>query len=192
MDARGRILPRSDWPDDRHAPEPLEFVRRFCNTTNLESGADRLDDADDFDAWLRDQGHTAIGATSAERARLAQVRELLRDAAVAHRDGDAGDQAIGALARRCTPVAFSFDPRGDRVPMRAAAPPGTTEQLIGELLLGVADAITAGTWNRLKACSHCRWVVYDTSKNRSVRWCSMSACGGRAKVRRHRARHRPG
>jgi predicted RNA-binding Zn ribbon-like protein len=190
VDARGRTLPDSGWPSDRRAPGGLEFVRRFCNTANLESGADRLDDADDFDAWLRTQGHAAITATTAERALLTEVRELLRDATVAHRDGVPDNEAIESVARRCAPVSFRFGPRGDGVPMRAEAPPGTAEHLVAQLLLGVADAVAEGTWNRLTACSHCRWVVYDASKNRSVRWCSMSACGGRSKVRRHRERHR--
>jgi predicted RNA-binding Zn ribbon-like protein len=32
------------------------------------------------------------------------------------------------------------------------------------------------------------WLFIDTSKNRTRRWCSMSDCGNRAKVRRFRAR----
>ncbi|MDW3215889.1 MAG: CGNR zinc finger domain-containing protein [Ilumatobacteraceae bacterium] len=191
VDARGRTLPDSAWPADRHAPRGLEFVRRFCNTTNLESGADRLADVDDFDDWLRAQGRAAIAATMAERARLAEVRELVRDATIAHRDGEPDDEATTALARRCASVSFRFGPRGDGVPMQAAAAPGTTEHLVAQVLLGIADAVDDGTWYRLKACAHCRWVVYDTSKNRSMRWCSMSACGGRSKVRRHRERRRP-
>jgi predicted RNA-binding Zn ribbon-like protein len=184
------MLPDSSWPTDRHAPGGLEFVRRFCNTTNLESGADRLDDSADFDAWLRQQGHHALGADSSERSALAEFRELLRAAAIAHRDDAPDDTILAELARRSAPVTFRFEIRGAALPMRADAAEGTVEQLLAGLLLGVADAITNGTWGRLKACSNCRWVVYDTSKNRSARWCSMSACGGRSKVRQHRARRR--
>ena len=190
VDAQGRTLPDSAWPVDRRAPGGLEFVRRFCNTTNLESGADRLTGAADFDAWLRSQGRSAIHADRSDRAMLAGVRELVRAAAVAHRDGADDDTIVADLAQRCASVTFRFDVRGSAVPMRASAPDGTTEHLLAQLLLGLADALATGTWGRLKACSNCRWVVYDTSKNRSVRWCSMSACGGRSKVRRHRARRR--
>ena len=192
MDARGRTLPRSDWPDDRHAPEPLEFVRRFCNTTNLESGADRLDEAADFDAWLRHEGRPTIDAGEADRDRLAELRETIRVAAAAHVEGDAEADAgaLESIARHGASSTFRFDPGGRSVPFRTDAAPGTTDQLVAELVLGVADALTTGTWARLTACSNCRWVVYDASKNRSARWCSMSACGGRDKVRNHRARRR--
>ena len=186
------MLPDSSWPTDRHAPGGLEFVRRFCNTTNLESGADRLDDSADFDAWLLQQSHRAVGAHRSERAALVEFRELLRAAAIAHRDDAPDDMILAELARRATPVAFRFGLRGTGVPMRPDAAAATVEHLLGGLLLGVADAVTNGTWGRLKACSNCRWVVYDTSKNRSARWCSMSACGGRSKVRQHRARQRSG
>lgn len=190
VDSRGRSLPDPSWPDDRQAPGNLEFVRRFCNTANLESGADRLDDSDDFDDWLRRQGLEPLGAGRDDRTTLAVVRELLRAAAVAHRDGTDDDTIVAELARRCASVTFRFEIRGSAVPMRADANDDTVELLLARLLLGVADAVTDGTWHRLKACSNCRWVVYDTSKNQSARWCSMSACGGRAKVRRHRARTR--
>ena len=190
VDARGRTLPDSGWPVDRQAPGGLEFVRRFCNTVNLESGADRLDDSADFDDWLRQQGSRAIGADAATRSALAECRELLRAAAVAHRNGAGDDTVVAELARRCASVTFHFEVRGSAVPMRSDAADGTVEHLLARLLLGVADAVTDDTWNRFKACSNCRWVVYDTSKNRSARWCSMSACGGRSKVRQHRARRR--
>lgn len=190
VDDRGRTLPDSGWPVDRCAPAGLEFVRRFCNTVNLESGADRLDVSSDFDAWLGSQDHPAIHADRSDRAMLADVRELIRAAAVSHRDGADDGTIVAELAQRCGSVTFRFDARGAGVSMRPSAPVGTTEQLIAQLLLGVADARTADIWARLKACANCRWVVYDTSKNQSARWCSMSACGGRSKVRRHRARRR--
>lgn len=39
----------------------------------------------------------------------------------------------------------------------------------------------------LRACANpqCRWLFIDDSKGGSRRWCSMSACGNRAKVQRH-------
>lgn len=190
VDARGRTLPDSAWPVDRQAPGGLEFVRRFCNTANLESGADRLDDGADFDDWLRQDGSRPVGADRADRAKLTECRELLRAAAVDHRDGADDDSVVAELAGRCASVTFRFEGRGSAVPMRADAADGTVEHLLARLLIGVADAVTDGTWSRLKACSNCSWVVYDTSKNRSARWCSMSACGGRSKVREHRARRR--
>ncbi|WP_197358983.1 CGNR zinc finger domain-containing protein, partial [Streptomyces clavuligerus] len=64
----------------------------------------------------------------------------------------------------------------------------------GTLLARVAEAIAAaaadGTWPRLKACEAetCRWAYYDRSPAARRRWCSMSVCGARAKMRTYRAR----
>jgi predicted RNA-binding Zn ribbon-like protein len=44
--------------------------------------------------------------------------------------------------------------------------------------------------DRVRACAHphCVLYFYDTSKNGTRRWCSMAACGNRAKAARHYAR----
>jgi predicted RNA-binding Zn ribbon-like protein len=64
------------------------------------------------------------------------------------------------------------------------------DAVLGDLGRIMAAASLERRWDRLKACcnDHCRWVVYDSSKNRSARWCSMQACGGRAKASAHRRR----
>jgi len=47
-----------------------------------------------------------------------------------------------------------------------------------------------GTWARVKACvaDDCQWAFYDSSRNRSGRWCDMAVCGNREKVRTYRSR----
>src|SRR5262249_28921582 len=37
---------------------------------------------------------------------------------------------------------------------------------------------------------NCGWLFLACSKNHSRRWCDMRDCGNRAKVRRHRKRHK--
>jgi predicted RNA-binding Zn ribbon-like protein len=58
----------------------------------------------------------------------------------------------------------------------------------------VAASAEQGTWERLKACPRdcCLWAFYDTSKNRSKRWCSMESCGNVEKARAFRYRQRAG
>ncbi|MEV0900665.1 CGNR zinc finger domain-containing protein [Actinoplanes sp. NPDC049802] len=45
---------------------------------------------------------------------------------------------------------------------------------------------------RIRRCAHPACVLYffDTSRNGTRRWCSMEACGSRAKAARHYQRHR--
>ena len=50
------------------------------------------------------------------------------------------------------------------------------------------DLLRTGDLDRLAECGDCRWLFLDDSRNRSRRWCSMNACGGREKMRRHRAK----
>jgi predicted RNA-binding Zn ribbon-like protein len=56
-----------------------------------------------------------------------------------------------------------------------------------------ADLLTSDTDRlRVRECggSDCRWLFLDTTRNRSRQWCSMAACGNRAKARRHYERRR--
>jgi predicted RNA-binding Zn ribbon-like protein len=53
-----------------------------------------------------------------------------------------------------------------------------------------AQLLTSGKLARLTECGGdiCSWLFLDLTKNRSRRWCDMTACGNRAKVRRYRER----
>ena len=50
------MLPDPSWPAGKEAPGALELLRRFCNSTNPENGAERFRDADQLDAWLDGRG----------------------------------------------------------------------------------------------------------------------------------------
>ena len=64
---------------------------------------------------------------------------------------------------------------------------------LAALLVPVAEAMSDGSWARVKACraDDCHWAFYDFSRNRSGTWCDMAVCGNREKVRAYRAR-KPG
>ena len=49
---------------------------------------------------------------------------------------------------------------------------------------------SSAEWGRLKECPGCGWLFLDASKTGNRRWCSMDACGSRAKMRRQYARKR--
>lgn len=61
------------------------------------------------------------------------------------------------------------------------------------VILSARELLCEDDHTRLGACAPpdgCGWLYYDTSKNRSRRWCSMQTCGNTAKARRHYARRR--
>lgn len=55
-----------------------------------------------------------------------------------------------------------------------------------------ADMLCNHDQSRIKICDNpdCGWVFYDTSRNKSRRWCSESSCGNLMKVRRFRERQK--
>jgi predicted RNA-binding Zn ribbon-like protein len=63
------------------------------------------------------------------------------------------------------------------------------ERPLWPLAHAVLDLLHGRQLGRLGECGRCRWLFIDTSANRSRRWCSMDACGGIEKMRRHRAKH---
>jgi predicted RNA-binding Zn ribbon-like protein len=88
------------------------------------------------------------------------------------------------------PLRASFDGSGD-LRLRAAGDRPIAGVVAG-LLEAVRQAGSDGSWERLKVCAKdsCRWAFYDTSRNRSGRWCSMAGCGNQVKMQRAHARRR--
>lgn len=64
--------------------------------------------------------------------------------------------------------------------------------LLAPVLWSSGDLLTGGRLSRLRACANpqCRWLFLDDSKAGTRRWCSMSACGNRAKAHRHYQRRK--
>jgi predicted RNA-binding Zn ribbon-like protein len=68
------------------------------------------------------------------------------------------------------------------------------EGLLRPIARSAADLLTSDQLSFVRACSSkdCEWFFLDTSKNHHRRWCDMSRCGNRAKVRSFYARARTG
>ncbi|HKO08899.1 MAG TPA: ABATE domain-containing protein [Alphaproteobacteria bacterium] len=68
---------------------------------------------------------------------------------------------------------------------------GPVEAVLGPITLSALTLLTQADLSRIKQCrgDHCGWLFFDTTKNKSRRWCEMEVCGNRAKQRRfHRRR----
>ena len=165
----------------------VELIRAFVNTLDLEDRVDVLDRG-----WLADQG--LLGRTdeldAAELQRLVGVREAIRDLLSAHNavavDVAAAAATLDAAARQAE-MTVRFRPDGT-VALEAA---DRAARASGRILGAVASLVGTDAWSRLKACrwEGCRWVFFDEARNRSRAWCSMAACGNRAKARAYRRRH---
>jgi predicted RNA-binding Zn ribbon-like protein len=62
------------------------------------------------------------------------------------------------------------------------------ERVLWPVAWSAANLLTSEDLYRVGQCADdrgCGYLFYDTSRNRSRRWCSMESCGNRAKAMRH-------
>lgn len=60
--------------------------------------------------------------------------------------------------------------------------------VLGPVAQSAVDLLRSEHLERVGQCADdrgCGWLFFDSSRNRSRRWCSMESCGNRAKARRH-------
>jgi predicted RNA-binding Zn ribbon-like protein len=70
----------------------------------------------------------------------------------------------------------------------------TVASLLAPVSWSAANLLTGPRLARVRHCANerCLWLFLDDSKSGTRRWCSMSACGNRAKAHRHYARQKEG
>jgi len=180
-------------PGDREpAPQPLRMVQAFVNTVDVENGVEEMTDP----AALREI-LIRIGALDddapqlrpADVATALDVREALRELLHGNVGAPVGRAALRLLDRAGSAGALRIRFRaGGSAELESDS--ATLDGALGKILAVVYASMVAGTWTRLKACPRdvCGWVFYDRSRNASSRWCAMSVCGNRTKIRRFRAR----
>lgn len=68
----------------------------------------------------------------------------------------------------------------------------TLERILWPIAQVAAELLVSANLGKVRECeaSDCQWLFLDTSRNRSRRWCDMSACGNREKARRLYRRQR--
>jgi predicted RNA-binding Zn ribbon-like protein len=163
------------------APGPLRVIERFCNTVDPEHGREVLHDPHALRELLFDLGliDPDTRVTRRDLARAHDLRDRIRALALAN-NGVPTDAPLEAnvVIRITDDYAVLDSGRGD------------VDGAFAHLVAIVYDAMTDGSWSRLKACRSdlCHWLFYDRSRNRSSVWCSMAVCGNRTKTRAYRAR----
>jgi predicted RNA-binding Zn ribbon-like protein len=172
-------------------PGELGLPLAFANTLDVEEARDELGNAESLRIWLL--GHHLIdGDARVSRRDLGlaiELRDALRRTLMAHSGMPLVSEELEivneVLAR--IPLDVQIDASG--APRVAPRGEGVAAAL-GRVVCDVARARTLGTWDRLKLCpaEDCLWAFFDSSKNRSRRWCSMNVCGNRTKTRSYRRR----
>lgn len=168
------------------APEPLEQVRGFLNSVDLEAvAAEQAEDR--LVQWCRTSG-LVPDPEETDLRELAAFREALRVAAEANAGFGEQQPAWAGLTQFAQRSRFTAA-TGERGLELVAVGTGV-ELAIGTILAIVIRSQIDGTWARFKACRKhsCRWAFYDRSKNGSGTWCSMAVCGNRVKAAKRRGK----
>lgn len=177
------------------APGDLELVHRFMNLHEHLPGEDPPlpPPREMLATFLRERGLLR------ERERFGEGDRETAVALIAALHAMVGANAGAPLPAEQAAVIDGLVRRAGLAPRIGADGPAlvpTAKGVAGALGRIVAIAFLAtldGSWQHLKECAgeDCESVFFDRSKNHSGRWCSMSTCGNRAKVRSWRARQRP-
>ncbi|WP_151482967.1 CGNR zinc finger domain-containing protein [Streptomyces albicerus] len=164
--------------DRAPAPGGLALIESLVNTLDIESGADSLDTA---------EGRAGLGLAEADVEAARELRESLRAVCLAHA-GHPPHREVRPLDEllATAPLVVAVTAADGSASLRPTDPAALTSRVAA----AVAESLAAGTWLRLKACEapDCHWAYYDRSPAGRGRWCSMSVCGARAKMRRYRAK----
>lgn len=66
------------------------------------------------------------------------------------------------------------------------------DRVLWPVVRSAAELLTSGDLDRVRRCAgdDCAWLFLDRSRNGSRRWCDMTVCGNRSKVRRFYRRGR--
>lgn len=186
----------------------------FVNTQVVASGStvDLLGDFDGLLAWSREAGILSDPEAGdlAARWRGDALADLAFAKAVAFRDAlrtTAQSVAGGGVVPEQALVAINDLLRSRKGHLEIARTGTGFETRFrhrfaepADVLVPIAEAaaelLSDGDLSLVKKCESaaCILYFYDTTKNHGRRWCSMAACGNRAKVAAHyhRTRRRPG
>jgi predicted RNA-binding Zn ribbon-like protein len=177
------------WPTHQEHLRSAENVVAWARHAKLLGPADG--------EWL----HGAVAADEALARRLLRraldLREALHAIGVAVAAGDAAPAPeVARLAKEhaaCVACA-QLTPDGGRYVWSWMPREAPVEALLGPIALSALATLGQADLTRVKRCEgeKCGWLFFDTTKNKSRRWCEMEICGNRAKQKRLGERLRGG
>jgi predicted RNA-binding Zn ribbon-like protein len=163
-------------------PLALDLLNTRWNSEGVTQ--DLFTDLDGLAVWLTANGlDERFEADATTLRRTLQARDALKKAV----DGsvaEGADAVDGVLAHGRIRLTLTADGPGEL--------PEFDDPSWGPAWLAARNylQLLSAAPDRVRACSGptCVLHFYDTSRNGTRRWCSMAACGNRAKASRHYAR----
>jgi predicted RNA-binding Zn ribbon-like protein len=190
-------------------PVDADRVLAFVNTLSsrpTSAPVERLDSYEALVTWAREQH--LVSAAAAERlaagarrhphhavavlARAKDFREALNGLVSAI---DAGKQPSADVLKTIGDCLAGAYANGRLVPhdgalQWVASAEDDLERVLWEIGRAAGRLVVSPRLARVRACaaSDCGWWFVDDTKNRSRRWCDMTLCGNREKLRRFRSK----
>lgn len=178
----------------------------FANTVMGRLTVKPIDLLSDFDALMLWSCHAGVidesecdacvaaaarsGSASTVFRRALVLREALYELFSARAQNEPlAEASLGALNREIDrgAQAWRLARAGRRV--RWQWPPDDPALSLARVSAAAADLLTDELAPRVRRCAGmdrgCAWLFVDTSRGGTRRWCSMDACGNRAKARAH-------
>lgn len=179
--------------DDRYSNEPKELLKsyidlaRFAEDTGILSyrDVDRL-----FQKSMQSPEAAAHALKDAIRLREAMYEvfwAVVQKKSVPHQPLIVFNSYIQEAARRA-----SLIPADGRFEWQFESPLNDFDAPIWPIVRSATDLLSSDQLQLVRACASktCEWLFLDESKNHRRRWCDMTKCGNRAKVRRFYARNK--
>jgi len=153
----------------------------------LHASGDRLDAVAAEARRLREWFRGFVRQHKGKRLGAASLRELVPLNRLLAED-DTYRQVVATVMSATRGVGSSFAPLQWSQQRRWASP----RRLLQPIAAAMGDLVCHGDFRLVRACEGigCTLMFYDRTKGHARRWCSMSACGNRAKAAAHRARLR--
>ena len=204
--------PARSASDDLAPGFPDDLCLGFANTRynrGSEAPAENLADLSALLAWCRSakllsatgeremrrhwRDATAGGAAFRDAVAL---REAIYRAFFSAAEGDIpapDDLDILNRALQAAPRRIGLEHAGSGIAWRVVpAKRPSVPSLLAPVIWSAAHLLSGPRLARVRHCANerCLWLFLDDSKSGTRRWCSMSACGNRAKAHRHYVRHK--
>ncbi len=185
------------WDGGRVCLDFANTLRHRWRTTPEET----LRNPEDLSLWLQRAGLLAPGlqdpGAAAVLASGLRLRETVDRAVLAVADGRlplSGDITLlnRSAAEAPRPALQIAVTDGRLEPAGTASIATDTPAALALLAQDAVDLLLSAEIRRVRVCGadHCALRFVDRSPARNRRWCSMSRCGNRTKVRLHQARSR--
>jgi len=179
--------------DDRFMPEPKELLKDYADLARFAEDTGILTD-------LKVDRLMTRSIEDPEKAKRAlasaiQLREALSDIFYARARSEAvAERALGILNKQMQEAAqhLQLVPARKHFEWKFESDSYDLSAPLWPLARDAAQLLASDRIQYVRACASktCEWIFLDESKNHRRRWCDMTKCGNRAKVKRFYVRQK--